>query len=76
VKHEAGWEVERSTDPDHPPGTLVWISPAGNHHVWRAPALTPAHHYARRKARHDAATLRAEALAASRRAGEREAAPF
>jgi uncharacterized protein DUF222 len=41
LKHEAGWTVSVSTDPEHPPGSLVWRSPLGRRHVWLAPALVP-----------------------------------
>jgi hypothetical protein len=30
LKHETGWRVRFSDNPDHPPGTLIWTSPIGH----------------------------------------------
>ncbi len=52
AKHEAGWKVEVSRDPTHPPGSLIWTSPNGLTHTWLTPALTPGNATLYRNAAH------------------------
>jgi hypothetical protein len=33
LKHEGRWKHQRSTDPAHPPGTIIMISPTGHVHL-------------------------------------------
>jgi hypothetical protein len=40
LKHEAGFAVAKSSDPDQPPGTLVWTTPAGFRYA-REPTRLP-----------------------------------
>jgi hypothetical protein len=41
IKHETGFRVRWSTNPDHPPGTLIWTSPSGREYIDYPACLDP-----------------------------------
>jgi hypothetical protein len=41
IKHETGFRVRWSTNPNHPPGTLIWTGPSGREYIDHPACLDP-----------------------------------